>query len=101
MNESHFPLPCLTSGSQEAASLGKGGGTVQLEILSAVDGAFLVEMVLDRGRKRIFSGFAYVGTAASRDRVVGKVVANFRPIADPTGHLAVIAATEILQGGTA
>jgi hypothetical protein len=36
-------------GSKETAPLGESGGTVQLEIRSAVKGALLIEMIVHRG----------------------------------------------------
>ena len=36
-------------GCKEAAPLGESGGAVGLEILSAIEGALLIEMVMDRG----------------------------------------------------
>lgn len=44
-----LPHPCPQSGSKEATPLGESGGAVQLEILSAVACAFLIEMVGGRG----------------------------------------------------
>lgn len=43
------PLPRQASGRKETAPLGESSGTVQLEILSAVEGALLIEVVVDRG----------------------------------------------------
>lgn len=42
------PSRAPPSGSKKTTPLGQSGGAVQLEILSAVEGAFLVEVVLDR-----------------------------------------------------
>lgn len=46
-NQSLFALPAPSSGSKKTAPLGQSSGAVQLEILSAVEGAFLIEMVVD------------------------------------------------------
>lgn len=48
-NSSQNPLPRQASGSKETAPRGESSGTVQLEILSAVEGALLIEVVVDRG----------------------------------------------------
>ena len=47
-SSSQFISTGNTLGCKEAAPLSKSGGTVQLEILSAVEGALLIEMVVYR-----------------------------------------------------
>jgi hypothetical protein len=51
-NQSLFAPPAPPSGSKKSTPFGQGGGAVQFESLSAVEGAFLIEMVVDRGMDR-------------------------------------------------
>jgi hypothetical protein len=48
-NWSLCALPVPSSGSKKTAPLGQSSGAAQLEILSAVEGAFPIEMVVGRG----------------------------------------------------
>jgi len=48
-NTSQFAQTRRASGRAEIAPLGEGGGAVGLEVLSAVEGALLIEVVEDRG----------------------------------------------------
>ena len=45
-NSSPFSQTRSVSGREEASPLGESGGTVQLEMLSAVEAALLVEMIM-------------------------------------------------------
>jgi len=48
-NKSQFAAKYRNLCRTNLAPLSKSGGTVEFEILSAVEGAFLIEMVADRG----------------------------------------------------
>ena len=46
-NQSQFAAKSLNLCGTELAPFGESGGTVDLEIVSAVEGAFLIEMIMD------------------------------------------------------
>ena len=85
-NSSQFSSPGNLLGRKEAAPLGESGGAVSLEILSAVEGARLVEC--DRGVDggEITVMFASAGNEASPARVFGTAGANSRRDCWPSGQ---------------
>ncbi len=48
-NQSQFAPTHQISGCAEMTPLGEGGGAVELEVVPAVEVAFVVEVIMDRG----------------------------------------------------
>ena len=97
-----YPSPSFRSGREKATPFSESGGAVQLEILSVVEGALQVEMVVDRGvnrgefLQRSHAPEPHYGPLSSSERQV-RVLG---PVVEPAPRLTVIPAAEVLQGST-
>lgn len=91
--------PILASGSEKSSPLSKSGSTGQLVGIADLEVALRRKMVVDRGMhacKILHRSHApepqhgALSSSERRVRVLG-------PVVEPTPHLAIIAATEVLE----
>jgi hypothetical protein len=93
LNQSHYGPKCQNLFRTKLAPLSESGGAVKLEIVSAVERAFLMEMVVDGG----MNGGEFLQTSHAAEQLLGSLPSSKRKV-DILNPIVLPAASFLLVG---